>query len=102
AEVDAAARCIQQCLLDGMRLRDIAVLARNIDLYSQLIDASFREHNIPYFIDRRRPAAHHPLPQVVRAIFLVALHNWRSDAMITLLKSGLCGLELTQADEVEN
>jgi ATP-dependent helicase/nuclease subunit B len=102
AEVDAAARCIQQCLLNGMRLRDIAVLARHIESYSELIDASFREHNIAYFIDRRRPAVHHPLPQVVRAIFLVALHNWHGDGIITLLKSGLCGLELTEADEVEN
>jgi ATP-dependent helicase/nuclease subunit B len=102
AEVDAAARKIRQWMLDGFRLRDIAVLTRSLDNYAELIDASFREHAIPYFVDRRRAAAHHPVPQVVRAILLLALHNWPHDAVMTLLKSGLCGLSLTEADEVEN
>ena len=48
------------------RLRDVAVLVRNLDDYAPLIDAAFREHNLPYFIDRRRTAAHHPLLQFVR------------------------------------
>ncbi len=102
AEVDAAARMIRQWMLEGYRLRDIAVLTRQLDNYSELIDASFREHGIPYFVDRRRAAAHHPVPQVVRAVFLLALHNWPHDAMMTLLKSGLCGLTFDEADEVEN
>src|SRR5205814_1507123 len=59
AEVDAAARKIRQWMLDGFRLRDIAVLTRSLDNYAELIDASFREHAIPYFIDRRRAAAIH-------------------------------------------
>src|SRR5256885_2445599 len=53
-----------------------------LDNYAELIDASFREHAIPYFVDRRRAAAHHPVPQVVRAIFLLALHNWPHDAVM--------------------
>src|SRR5439155_22246944 len=89
-------------MLGGVRLRDIGVLARDLDHYQDLIDASFREHGIPYFADRRRSAAHHPLPQVIRAIFLLALHDWSHDAVMTLIKSGLCGLNLDQADEVEN
>ncbi len=102
SEVDAAARVIRQWMLEGMRLRDIAVLTRNLESYAELIDASFGEHGIKYFVDRRRVAAHHPLPQVVRAVFLAALHHWQHDAMMTLLKSGLCGLTLDEADEIEN
>ena len=103
AEVDAAARKIREWMLDGIRLRDIVVLARNLEDYAELIDASFREHAIPrWFLDRRQTAIHHPLPQVVRAVFQLALHNWPHDAMMTLLKSGLCKLDLNQADEVEN
>ena len=103
SEVDAAARKIQQWLLEGFRLRDIVVLARSVDDYSELIDASFREHGIEeYFIDRRQAAGHHPLPQIVRSIFLLTLHNWQHEAMMTLAKSGLCGLDLSEADELEN
>src|SRR5262249_2810339 len=101
-EVDAAARKIRGWLLDGLRLRDISVLARNLDDYADLIDASFEEHQIKYFVDRRRTATHHPLPQLVRNLLLLPLHSWPHDAMMTLIKSGLCGLTLAEADEVEN
>src|SRR6185295_11852717 len=57
-EVDAAARHVR-ALVDGndaCRFRDIAILARDLNDYHELIDASFREHAIPYFVDRRRAA----------------------------------------------
>ena len=50
---------------DPDRAEEIA--DESLEDYAELIDASFHEHGIPsYFIDRRRPAAYHPLPQVVR------------------------------------
>jgi ATP-dependent helicase/nuclease subunit B len=103
SEVDAVARRIRELLHDGkVRLRDIAVLVRDLEPYHELIDASFREHGIPYFVDRRRTAAHHPLVQFVRAAFQVARHEWPHDAVMTLLKSGLAGASLDEADELEN
>ena len=71
-EVDAAARKIQDLLHSGLRLRDIAVLMRSIDDYEELIGASFVEHGIPYFADRRRTAGHHPLLQFTRAALQIA------------------------------
>jgi ATP-dependent helicase/nuclease subunit B len=101
-EVDAAARRIRAALREGRRLRDIAVLVRDIDDYEELIAASFREHEIPYFVDRRRTAGHHPLIQFTRAIFQIARGDWPHDAVMSLVKSGLGGVELAEADELEN
>lgn len=101
-EADAAARAIRGLLRDGMRLRDIAVLCRDIDDYHELIDASFREHQLPYFVDRRRIVAHHPLLQFTRAALLIARHDWPQEAVMTIIKSGLAGLMLDEADELEN
>ena len=102
SEVDAAARHIRAMPGTGIRFRDMAVLVRDIDQYEELINASFREHEIPYFVDRRRSAAHHPLIQFTRAAFQIARHNWPHDAVMTLLKSGLAGVAPAQVDELEN
>src|SRR5207244_1563009 len=92
SEVDAAARRIRRLLMDGYRLRDIVVLARDIAPYHDLIHASFREHGIRYFLDRRRQTAHHPLLQFVRAVLVIAQQDWPHEWLMTLLKTDLTGL----------
>jgi ATP-dependent helicase/nuclease subunit B len=102
SEVDATARQIQSLLRGGLRLRDMCVLVRDVDRYHSLIDASFREHEIPYFVDRRRTASHHPLLQFVRSLFQIARHDWPHDAIFLLLRTGLAGIDLYAADGLEN
>lgn len=102
AEVDAVARRVRSLLTQGRRFRDIVVLVRDLPLYEPLIAASFREHGITYFVDARRSAAHHPLLQWVRAVLLIARRNWPHEEVMALLKTGLSGVTLDQADEIEN
>lgn len=101
-EVDAVARRIRALWREGVRLREMAVLVRDLEPYHTTIDASFREHGITYFVDRRRSAAHHPLIQFMRAVFQIIRFDWPNESVITLLKSGLAKLSLQEADEVEN
>ena len=101
-EVDAAARRIRALMRDRVRLRDIAVLVRDIEAYEPLISAAFLEHGIAYYVDRRMAAAHHPLIQFLRSLLSVARQNWAHDAVIGLLKSGLAGVSLDEAEELEN
>ena len=101
-EVDEASREIRSLLQQGYRLRQIAVLVRNLDSYHNLISASFGEHDIPFFVDRRRAATHHPLIEFLRASFRIAIYFWPHDSVMALIKSGLAGLTLDQADELEN
>jgi ATP-dependent helicase/nuclease subunit B len=102
AEVDAAARWIRRLTTTGMRYRDIAVLMRAQEDYHQLIEASFREHNIPFFVDRRRTASHHPLLRLIRAALAIAITKWSQEPMMTILKTGLIGLSDAEADALEN
>ncbi|HEX5242726.1 MAG TPA: PD-(D/E)XK nuclease family protein, partial [Tepidisphaeraceae bacterium] len=101
-EVDEVSREIRSLLRQGYRLRQIAVLVRNLDSYHTLISASFGEHDIPFFVDRRRAATHHPLIEFLRAAFRIAIYFWPHDSVMALIKSGLAGLTLDQADELEN
>jgi ATP-dependent helicase/nuclease subunit B len=102
AEVDAAARRVRELATSGVRLRDIAVLMRDVDEYEPLIARSFREHGLPYFVDKRRTAAHHPLLMFVRAAIRIARFDWPHDAVMLLLKTGLAGPSPEAVDELEN
>jgi ATP-dependent helicase/nuclease subunit B len=102
AEVDAVARRIRELWRGGVRLRDMAVLVRDLEPYHELIAASFREHDVEYFVDRRRAVGHHPLLQFLRACLSIAQSAWPHDSIMTVLKSGLSGLTDDEADELEN
>jgi ATP-dependent helicase/nuclease subunit B len=102
AEVDAVARRIRGLWREGVRLREVAVLVRDLEVYHELISASFGEHGIEYFVDRRRQVGHHPLLQFLRACLAIAQSDWPHDAVMTVLKSGLSGLPDDQADNLEN
>jgi ATP-dependent helicase/nuclease subunit B len=102
AEVDAVARRIRRLWREGVRLRDIALLVRDLEPYHELISASFREHEIEYFVDRPRQVGHHPLVQFCRACLAIAHSSWPHEAVMTVLKSGLSGLADEDADDLEN
>jgi ATP-dependent helicase/nuclease subunit B len=103
AEVDAAAREIGRLVAkEKLRYRDIAVMVRSLEPYLGLIDAAFAEHRIPWFADRRRLAGHHPLLQLLRAVFQIVRFDWPHDAVMAMLKGGLAGVDAASADEIEN
>ena len=103
AELDAVARQIKTLCAQGMRLREIALIARDLKAYQAPLAASFAEHDIPYFVDLRRSAAHHPLLAALRCILQIARFDWPNDAVLSLIKTGLIhdiGDDL--ADAIEN
>ncbi len=102
AEADAAARQVRQWADEGIRLRDMAVLCRDLPTIQPILEASFQEHNLPFFTDRRRSAAHHPLVRCVRSLLRVAQHGWPHEAVMDLCKCGLAGMSLDDADVLEN
>lgn len=102
AEVDAAAREIRRLLMNGLRLREIAVIVRDLEKYGRLISSAFAEHDIPFFADRRRTAAHHPLLVFLRSALAIARDNWPRDAVFSLLKTGLVGASFAECDALEN
>lgn len=101
-EVDAAAITIRKWMRQGVRARDIAVLSRDASSYQELIQASFAEHEIPFFADRRRPAVHHPLLHAVTAVLTASRKHFPHAAMMTLIKCGLFPISREDSDLLEN
>ncbi|MGF1633024.1 MAG: PD-(D/E)XK nuclease family protein [Phycisphaerae bacterium] len=101
-ECEAAARALLRWRDAGIPWREMAVLGRDLTDHEPYLRAAFVEHEIPFFIDARRPASHHPLTRLVRSLLGIVQRNWPHDAVMTLVKTGLTPLSLDDADTLEN
>ncbi len=100
AEVESVAREILRLVKKNYRLRDIGVLARD-ESYFTLIKPIFEMHAIPYFVDTKRAAAHHPLAELIRSS-LEVLRGWRREAVFRCLRTGFFGVTQEEVDLLEN
>ena len=103
SEVDAAARQILYlCRQKNYQFRDIAVILRDFDDYQELIEASFIDHGIAYFIDQRRSMRHHPLVEMLCSTLAVVSSDFRSEHVFSYLKTDLPPLPHSVIDALEN
>ena len=108
AEVDAAARDIlRRVQEDGLRWRDIAVMVRNLSDYADLIEQTFSDYGIPFFLDRKTVIHHHPLVEFIRSALETVTKGWRHDAVIRCVKTELLtgpgsGFDRSDLDRLEN
>jgi len=102
AEATLAAREILRFVRDGGRFRDCAVIVRELEPYHASIARVFRRYEIPFFMDRREPVAHHPLAELTRFAFRTVVFGWRHDDWFGALKSGLAPVAEDRIDELEN
>lgn len=84
------------------RLRDLAMIVRDLEPYHALLTAALEARNIPYFMDRRRPLAHHPLVEWIRAMAAVVGEDFSIESVRLLLKCGLLPLDDDRIEELEN
>ncbi len=100
AEVEHVAREILRLVKAGFRLRDVGILARD-EKYFALIKPIFEAHAIPYFVDVKRPAAHHPLAELIRSA-LEVLRGWRRESIFRCLRTGFFDAPQPEIDLLEN
>lgn len=100
AEVEAVAQDILALHKKNYRFREIGIIARD-ETYSDLIKPIFEIHNIPFFIDRKRAAAHHPLAEMIRSA-LEILRGWRAESIFRCLRTGFFNILQEDIDLLEN
>ncbi len=102
AEAEACAEQIDRlCRLEGYRYREVAVILHDLDGYHDLLSTACARRGIPLFIDRRRPAARHPVAQALLAAVAVVAADWSTAAVRSFLQTDLCGLDRTAADALD-
>ncbi len=99
-EVEAVAQDILKLHKRGYRFREIGIMARD-ETYGALIKPLFEIHGIPFFIDNKRAAVHHPLAEFIRSA-LEILRGWRAEAIFRCLRTGFFEIAQTDIDLLEN
>ncbi|QAY66310.1 helicase-exonuclease AddAB subunit AddB [Paenibacillus protaetiae] len=90
AEVEAAARdMLRRARDEGLRWRDMAIMVRNAGDYNEYIESVFSDYGIPYFLDQKKTAVHHPLVEFIRSALETVLHGWRYEAVFRCIKTEL-------------
>ncbi len=98
SESEAVAREILRLVQNGMRYRDITVLARGVQSYDGVLDTVLAMHDIPFFMSQKEPLISRPLMAFVCAslelvISELSLYAWRK-----YLKSGYSVLTADESD----
>jgi len=102
-EVQAlAAQILCLCKHGQCRFRDLAVIVRDFEPYQGLLEAVFREHDIPFFLDQRRPIRHHPLAELVRSALSSLTTGFKSEHILRYLKTDLSAIGRSEVDALEN
>lgn len=101
-ECNYISREIKRQLRSGIRARDIAVICRDMNKYSSELAYSFKKYEIPYFEDERQQIKTQPLIVFVLYLLRTVLYSYRSDDILSLVKTGLTDLSSSDINSLEN
>ncbi len=87
---------------EGVRAREVAIVARNLPDYIGVLDVALEQADIPYFLDRRTSIAAEGLVTTVLTAVKAAVEGWRTDSLLQLIKSGLLGFSVSSASRLED
>lgn len=87
---------------EGLRYRDIAVIARDMTSYEAPLRSALKKCGINIYEDYRRPADASPVINIISAALSAVSKNYDSDSLMRYLKTGLTGLTDEAVSAVEN
>lgn len=88
-ELRTVASDITRKVHKGAHYRDFLVIARHLDPYRDVIDPIFAEYDLPVFTDLEHPMAHHPLVNLIDALFAVQRGHYQYADIMRLLRTEL-------------
>jgi len=103
SEIENVAKQIVKLVRDeGYRFRDIAVITKDLDTYSNLCKAIFAKYDIPVFIDEKKELSKNILVKYIISILDIFAKNWSYESMFNYIKSGLLNIDEDDIFLLEN
>ncbi len=103
AECRAVAREIRRLMREeGVRCRDMAVVARNMADYNGILDVALERADIPFFMDRRENVYTEPLMALMQGALSCAADGFSAEQVLRVMKTGLLGFSPSSVARVEN
>ncbi len=101
-EAEFVASDILSFIRNGARYREFAVIARDIERYSGIIDAVFDKFGLPYRVFNEIPLSEQPLFKLIISALDIKNGGWSTDDVMVYLKTGLCPISPNECDRLEN
>ncbi len=102
-ECEYTAATIRELIISGKyRYGDIAVLVRNSDAFTNIMDTAFKKWEIPVYMAKPKKFRAQALVSLLMSAFDALLANFESSKILKMLKTGLCPLSLENVSELEN
>ncbi|MBM7839137.1 ATP-dependent helicase/nuclease subunit B [Alkalihalobacillus xiaoxiensis] len=89
-EMETVARSIRTLAREkGYRYNEVAVLARDLSAYEDLLKRIFQSYDIPFFLDDTRSMMHHPVVECIRSSLEVIQQHYPYEALFRAFKTDL-------------
>lgn len=102
AEAEAVADAAQSLAITGMRYRDMAVVAADLNAYADVVQRVFRRRGIPCYTDAKHPLADYPLPRLLLFALRCVSRGYAANDVLSLAKTGLAGPDREETECLEN
>ncbi len=86
----------------GYRYKDIAVITKSLDIYSNLVKVIFNKYQIPVFIDEKKDLSQNIIVKYILAILEIFARNWSYEAVFNYVKTGFLDITRQELFELEN
>lgn len=98
---DYVAADIRRRVMAGERYRDFAIVLRDMNSYTGILDVALSKADIPAFLSRRRDACALEIVKMIRAAFAAVSGGFAREDVVAYAKCSLCGVERGAVDEWE-
>ncbi|MBE7036737.1 MAG: hypothetical protein E7403_05545, partial [Ruminococcaceae bacterium] len=86
----------------GLHYRDVAIIAGNGELYSDMIKTVFPSYDIPVFIDQKRSLLSHPIIIMLFSLLDLMSRGIETESLLAFAKTGYSPLLRDETDLLEN
>ncbi len=97
-----AAEILRLLREENYRCRDIAVCARKLDGYGELIESVFARYGVPVFLSAMEDVLEKPVLALVTSALAAAAEDYPYEELFRYLKTGLTGITDEERDLLEN
>lgn len=101
-ECEFAASLARQAMAQGMRCREIALAAGDIEPYQPLLENAFAKFEVPLFLAEKSDILQKPVLAAANGALQAVAQGMRYEAVFAYLRSGLSPLEEDEVDRLEN
>lgn len=84
------------------RYRDISIITKNLDTYSNLCKVIFNKYQIPVFIDEKKDLSQNIIVKYLLSILEIYAKNWSYESVFNYIKTGFLDISQEEIYEFEN